>query len=155
MTIIVPVNINSITLAVKEMWLEDMAIGGAGVQIDRYEEMSKAPGEHGWAGIYRARVDYPPRALGMSTGYRQQLIRLLAMVCESDPTSGEECGERLDLLLQKLVGTLLSDPSLKGTVQTLDEFSVEYFDYQRQSETGMYLQYAQLNFTGVIPVSAI
>lgn len=155
MTIIVPVNLDSITLAVKEMWTDDMNVGGSGVQIERYEELTKTPGKAGWACIYRARVDYPPRTLGIGSGYRNQLIRLFAFASESDPSSGEEAGQRLDLLLQKLVGTLLSDPSLKGTVQTLDEFSVDYFDYQRQSDTGMYLQYAQLNFTGVIPVTAM
>lgn len=137
------------------MWDDDPDIGGAGVEVDRYEELSATPGAHGWACIYRERVDYPARTLGMGSGYRNQLIRLFAFVRESDPTSGEECGQRLDALLQKLVSSLLSDPSLKGTVQTLDEFSVIYFDYQKQDTTGMYLQTAQLNFTGVIPVSAM
>jgi hypothetical protein len=136
------------------MWLADPAVGVDGVQIERYEEVSKTPGVKGWACIYRARVEYPPRTLGMGTGYRNQLIRLFAIAVESDPSSGEEAGERLDALLQKLVGSLLNDPSLKGTVQTLDEFSVDYFDYQRQP-SGIYLQQAQLNFTGIIPVSVM
>lgn len=136
------------------MWTDDIAVGGDGVQIERYEEITKTPGAKGWACIYRARVDYPPRTLGMGSGYRNQAIRLFAIAAESDPSSGEEAGQRLDALVQKLVGTLLSDPSLKGTVQTLDEFSVDYFDYQRQA-SGIYLQYAQLNFTGLIPVSAM
>lgn len=155
MTIIVPSNVDLITAAVKQMWLEDPNIGVAGVQIERYEELTKTPGTHGWACIYRERVDKPPRALGMGSGYRNQLVRLFAMVCESDPSSGEECGQRLDALLQKLEGTLLNDTSLKGTVQTIDEFSTVYFDYSKNENTGVYLQYAQLNFTGVIPVSAI
>ena len=151
---IVPVNIDSVTAAVKQMWEEDLSLGVAGVKIERYEELTRDPGVHGWACIYRERVDRPPRTLGMGAGYRNQFIRLFAMVCESDPTSGEECGVRLDLLLAKLEGSLLTDPSLKGTVQTLDEFSTIYFDYQK-NESGIYLQYAQLNFTGVIPVSAM
>lgn len=154
--IISPVNVNVITAAVKDMWLEDPDLGVAGVQIERYEELTKAPGTHGWACIYRERVDRPPRTLGMGAGYRQELVRLFAMACESDPSSGEECGQRLDLLLQKLVKTLLNDPSLRGTVQNLaDDFSTVYFDYSRNEKTGMYLQYAQLNFTGIIPVSAM
>jgi hypothetical protein len=153
-SVIVPVNLSAITLAVKQMWEDDPAVGGDDVSIERYAEISKTPGAKGWACIYRARVDYPPRTLGMGSGYRNQLIRLFAIAMESDMSSGEEAGERLDALLQKLVGTLLSDPSLKGTVQTLDEFSVDYFDYQRQP-SGIYLQQAQLNFTGVIPVSAL
>lgn len=156
MTIIVPVNVDVITAAVKTMWLEDPDVGVAGVQIERYEELTKNPGTHGWACIYRERVDRPPRTLGMGAGYRNEFVRLFAMVCESDPSSGEECGQRLDSLLQKLVKTLVNDPSLRGTVQMIgDDFSTVYFDYTKNENTGMYLQYAQLNFTGIIPVSAI
>jgi hypothetical protein len=150
--IIQPANVDAITAAVKAMWTEDPDL--AGVQIERYEELTRSPGTHGWACIYRERVDRPPRTLGMGAGYRNELVRLFAMVCESDPSSGEECGQRLDALLQKLVKVLLNDPSLRGTVQTLaDEFSTVYFDYSK-NEDGMFLQYAQLNFTGIIPVSA-
>lgn len=151
-----PVNVDDITAAVKAMWLEDPDVGLAGIQIERYEEITKTPGTHGWACIYRERVDRPPRALGMGAGYRNELVRLFAVACESDLTSGEACGQRLDLLLQKLVKSLLNDPSLRGTVQTLaDDFSTVYFDYSKNESTGMYLQYAQLNFTGIIPVSAM
>lgn len=152
--IIVPININEVTQAVKDMWTDDPAVGGVGTLVERYEPLRKDPTLHGWVSIFRARVDYPPRTLGMGAGYRNQLIRLFAVAGESDMTSGEECGARLDELLKKLVGTLLSDPSLKGTVQTLDEFSVEYFDYTKNAND-VYIQYAQLNFTGVIPVSAM
>lgn len=151
---IVAINVNEITQAVHDMWTDDPAVGGGGTLIERYEPIRKDPTLHGWVSIYRARVDYPPRTLGMGAGYRNQFIRLFALAGESDPTSGEECGKRLDDLLQKLVGTLLSDPSLKGTVETLDEFSVDYFDY-RKNDDGAYIQFAQLNFTGIIPVSAM
>lgn len=154
MSVIVPANVSNITLAVKQMWQDDPAVGGDDVLVQRYAELNNNPNPKGWACIYRARVEYPPRVLGMGSGFRNQLIRLFAIAQHSDITSGEEAGERLDELLQKLVGTLLSDPSLKGTVQTLDEFSVDYFDYQRQ-QSGIYLQRAQLNFTGVIPVSVM
>lgn len=152
--IIVPVNVDGITQAVKDMWTDDIQIGVAGVLVERYEPVNKEPTEHGWVSVYRARVDYPPRALGLGAGYRQQFVRLFALVSESDMTSGEQCGTRLDDLLQKLVGTLLSDPTLKGTVDTLDEFSVDYFDYTKDGNN-VYMQSAQLNFTGIIPVSAM
>lgn len=155
MTIIVPVNLDEITQAVKDMWTDDAQVGVAGVVVERYEPLCKQPTQHGWVSVYRARVDYPPKTLGFGTGYRNQFVRLFAIASESDMTSGEECGRRLDDLLKKLVSTLLSDPTLKGTVDTLDEFSVDYFDYTRDKETNVYMQFAQINFTGVIPVSAM
>jgi hypothetical protein len=36
----------------------------------------------------------------MGSGYRMQEIRLYLIVQESDPTSGEECEDRLERLLQ-------------------------------------------------------
>lgn len=127
-------------------------VGGADVDIDRSCEEKLTPTAHGWVGIYRDGIQYPLRTLGMGSGYRMQQIRLYLLVQESDPTSGSECEDRLERLLQKVVGVLLSDPSLKGTVNTLDDFSVSYRGFIND---GMYLQMARIDFTGLIPVSAM
>ncbi len=148
-----PINVDAVTAAVQQLWRDDPNLGIAGTEVSRYEEISNQPGALGWVGIYRERVDYPIRALGMGSGFRNQSIRLVAIACESDSSSGEECGQRLDALVQKLIGSLLTDASLGGTVTTLDEFSVVYFDYSRNEDTGRFLQYAQINFTGVNPVT--
>lgn len=134
------------------MLSEATDIGGAGVEVERSCEEKLTPTAHGWVGIYRDGIQYPPRALGMGSGYRMQQIRLYLLVQESDPTSGSECEDRLERLMQKVVGVLLSDPSLKGTVNTLDDFSVSYRGFIND---GMYLQMARIDFTGLIPVSAM
>jgi hypothetical protein len=154
MTIIVPTDVSTITRAVFEMLRDDPAVGVSGVQVERSAEPNMTPTEHGWLGVYRDRIDYPPRTLGMGAGYRNQRIRLFLLAQESDPTSGEECEDRLEKLLQNSIGVLLSDPSLKGTVQTLDEFSVLHEDYSKTSN-GIYIQMAKIEFTGIIPVSAM
>lgn len=153
MSIIVPTNVAEITTAILEILQEDMKIGQVGVLVDRSCEPNMTPTAHGWIGIYRDRIDYPPRALGMGSGYRNQLIRLFLLVQESDPSSGAECEDRLEELLQNTIGALLSDPSLKGTVQTLDEFSVRHETYAKND--GMFMQMARIDFTGIIPVSAM
>ena len=152
--IIVPTNVAQVTQAVTEMLQDAPGIGIDGVRVDRAEEINRTPTEKGWVGVYRDRIDYPPRVLGMGSGYRQQLIRLFLIVQESDPDGGAECEDRLEHLMQKCIGVLLSDPSLKGTVQTLDEFSVEHLDYGKDAQ-GIYMQFAKISFTGVIPVSAM
>lgn len=153
MTIIVPTNIATVTKAVFEMLRDDPSVGIDGVLVERSAEPNMTPTEKGWVGVYRDRIEYPPRTLGLGSGYRQQRIRLFLLVQESDSSSGEECEERLEQLLQKCIGVLLSDPSLKGTVQTLDEFTVLHEDYSKSD--GVYIQMAKVEFTGIVPVSAM
>ena len=152
MTVIVPTDVSEITRAVEQMLNDALDVGQAGVLIERSAEERLTPTPHGWVGIYRDGIDYPARTLGMGSGYRNQLIRLYLVLQESDPTSGDECEDRLERLLQKVVGVLLSDPSLKGTVQTLDAFTVRYVGLK--GDAG-YMQMARIDFTGVIPVSAM
>lgn len=149
---IVPVNVASITQAIEEMLGDALDIGQAGVIIERSAEERLTPTLHGWVGIYRDGIDYPARTLGMGSGYRNQLVRITLLVQESDPSSGDECEDRLEDLMQKVVGVLLSDPSLKGTVQTLDAFTVRY---ELMKGDAGYMQMARIDFTGVIPVSAM
>ena len=151
MTVITPTNVSEITSAIETMLNEAIDVGQAGVMVERSAEERLTPTPHGWVGIYRDGIDYPPRTLGMGSGYRNQLIRLYLVLQETDPTSGDECEDRLEALLQKVVGVLLSDPSLRGTVQTLDAFTVTYRAFK--GDYG-FMQMARVDFTGVIPVSA-
>lgn len=152
MTVIAPTNIAQITQAIEQMLNDSIEIGQAGVIVERSSEERLTPTLHGWVGIYRDGIDYPPRTLGFGAGMRNQLIRLYLLIQESDPTAGDECEDRLETLLQKVVGVLLSDPSLKGTVNTLDAFTVTYRGFKGDSG---YMQMARVDFTGVIPVSAM
>jgi hypothetical protein len=152
MTVIVPTDVSTITQALQQMLDDAIDIGQAGVMVERSAPENFTPTAQGWVGIYRDGISYPPRALGMGSGYRMQEIRLYLIVQESDPTSGEECEDRLERLLQKVVGVVLSDPSLKGTVSTLDAFSVRYEAFK--GDAG-FMQMARIDFTGLIPVSAM
>jgi hypothetical protein len=152
MTVIVPTNVSGITQAIESMLNDSPNVGQAGVIVERSAEERKTPTAHGWVGIYREGISYPPRTLSMGSGYRMQEIRLYLLLQESDPSSGDECEDRLESLLQKVVGVLLSDPSLGGTVNTLDAFSVTYALFK--GDNG-YMQMARIDFTGLIPVSAM
>lgn len=152
MTVITPTNVSEITRAIESMLNAAPDVGQAGVLIERSAEERVTPTAHGWVGIYRDSIEYPLRTLGMGAGYRNQLIRPYLVLQETDPTSGAECEDRLEALLQKVVGVLLSDPSLKGTVQTLDAFTVTYRAFK--GDYG-FMQMARVDFTGIIPVSAM
>lgn len=152
MTVIAPTNVADITQAIELMLNEAATIGQAGVIVERSAEERETPTAHGWVGIYRDGISYPPRTLGMGSGYRHQEIRLYLLVQETDMSSGDECEDRLEALLQKVVGVLLSDTSLRGTVQTLDAFTVTYRAFR--GDYG-FMQMARIDFTGLIPVSAM
>lgn len=152
MTVIVPANVADITQAIEAMLNDSPDVGQAGVLVERSAEERLTPTLHGWVGIYRDGVDYPPRTLGFGAGMRNQLIRLYLVVQETDPTSGDECEDRLEALKQKVVGVLLSDPSLRGTVATLDAFTDTYRAFK--GDAG-FMQMVRIDFTGVIPVSAM
>ena len=150
---IVPTDVSDITRAIEAMLNEAVEIGQAGVIIERSEEIRETPTKHGWVGIYPDEENYPLRTLGMGSGYRNQLIRPFLLVGESDLTSGADCEDRLSALLRKVVGILLSDTSLRGTVQTIDDFVVRRVKFGKSD--GVYTQMARIDFTGVIPVSAM
>lgn len=153
MTVIVPLDFSEVTRAIESMMNDSPDVGQAGVLVERSGEICETPTAHGWIGIYPDEVVYPLRTLGMGAGYRNQLARPFMLVQESDPSSGAECEDRLERLIQKVVGVLLSDPSLKGTVQTLDEFSVKRVKFGKTD--GIFMQMARIDFTGIVPVSAM
>lgn len=150
---IVPIDDSTVTRAIEQMLNDAPAIGVAGVLVERSAEINEGPTAKGWIGIYPDEISCPPRALGMGAGYRNQLVRPFLLVQESDPSSGAECEDRLAALLQKVVGVLLSDTSLLGTVNTIGEFTVRRVKFGKSD--GIFMQMARIDFTGEIPVSAM
>jgi hypothetical protein len=150
--IIIPVNIGDVTSAVLEMLQTHPQIGLAGVEVVRSEEPPEQAGPEGFVGIYRGRVRYNSRTLGMGQGYRRQRIELAVHVRMTHYGSGEECETSLENLVTQVLSCILSDESLKGTVDVLDEeIEVQYPTPQRGEE--VYLQSANIFFNGVVNVN--
>lgn len=139
-----PFNVSLVTAAVRDILLADPKITAT---IQRSEEINQDPSMCPWIGIYRTRVAYPTRALGFGPGMRNQLIGIMLLLQEADGSSGESCEERLELLIQQVLTTILSDPTLGGVVATLDEVEVQYPDYQRTA--GNFLQTAVVYITAL------
>lgn len=123
-----------------------------GVPVERGCDPDTMGDYLGWVGIYRSSVNYPPRALGAGAGSRRQLVRLILLVSMSHPLSGENCEDDLEALVKKVIDVLLSDTSLGGLVDTLDEdLSVQYDSYDKVDT--VYKQRALVFLTGVLQVS--
>lgn len=143
-----PVNVAAITEKIVEILKDYPALQDA--TIERSEEVNEIPGRCPWISVYRSGVEYPLRTLGLGAGFRRQRIEFIIYAQEADGTDAEECEIRLEALIVSVVGALLSDPTLRGAVDTIDEFSVRYVDYDK-TETG-YMQTAAIYFTAITSV---
>jgi hypothetical protein len=144
LSIVVP-DVSKITKAVHEQLSACPSL--ADVPVERSADRNMDPNACPWIGIYRLTVQYAQRVLGYGGGIRDQRTRLLLLIQASDQSSGEACEEALEALVKEVVGALLSDTTLRGTVGTIEEFDVDYAAYER--EGNVFMQTAALQFVAV------
>jgi len=147
-------DVSRVTRAIQQALTEWDALADKPVEITRAAERNTDPNRCPWVGIYRTGVDYgeAPRVMGLGSGYRRQRMDFAVVVQAADPTSGEECEDRLEPLIQEVTSALLSDVSLRGTVLTIDSFAVRYENYERVG--GSYFQEAVVFFSATQNTSA-
>jgi hypothetical protein len=146
-----PIDSTTVTKALKAMFQEDEAIGGIGVRVERSEQFDTPDDAQGFVGVYKDKQRFPARTLGNGAGSRRQLIDLVVLLRESNYTSGEECEDALEQLAKNVIRVLLSDTSLRGTVDMLvDEFDIRYDSYDKAG--GLWVQKAAISFTAEVRV---
>lgn len=150
MSQIVPVDVSTVSAALKALLLAHPEVGGQGVTIERGARPNEELQASGWIGIYRQSVRLEPRTLGTDAGSRRQYVELVLLVQEQHAMSGEDCEDKLESLLQRTMGAILSDGSLGGTVDMVGEIEVRYTDYLRNDSTSMYVQTAALYVPGIV-----
>lgn len=106
-----------------------------------------------WVGIYCIGHEMPPRVLGVGAGMRYQRITFWAVCKEASPNNGNECAAKLEALIQMIGSAILSDCSLRGTVDTVETLKVSYPEWGKQA--GVYVQTAVIQFTAQTTVQAI
>lgn len=150
MTILVtPVNVAIVTEALVQQLSEWAAL--AAVTVLRADKLNETPGRCPWLGVYRDNVEYAIGPLGFGSGFRNQRIALV-VVAQAAGSSGANCEDALEALLREVVGALLTDVTLRGTVRVIEELTVRYADY-REVAGGSYMQTAAVYLTAVVPVS--
>jgi hypothetical protein len=148
------VNVSEVTAALERMLVEDQTLGQAGTRIERSGDPDNSDDTKGFIGIYRERVSFPPRTLGAGSGYRRQNISLVVLLKESNHTDASECEVALELLVTNVMRVVLSDESIRGTVDMLDEnIDIRYDSYDKID--GLYTQNALLSITAVVNVRRI
>jgi hypothetical protein len=105
-----------------------------------------------WIGVYCVEHNLPMRTLGMGSGFRYQRMSFWLVCKEASPNSGNECAAKLETLVQLALSAVLSDCSLGGTVDTIDDMRVRYPEWGKVA--GVYLQTAVIQFTAQTTVKA-
>jgi hypothetical protein len=120
-------------------------------KIERAEPINEDPSKCPWVGIYTLRVPFPSRALGFGGGYRAANPEY-SLICQTThPLDGAVCQDLLGELVKAVTSALLSDPSLKGVVQMLGDFEVDFLGTAKVNES--ILQTASVRVVGLTTVS--
>jgi hypothetical protein len=151
---ITAIDASEVTKALEQILIQDTAIGQRGVYIERSGDPDMDPGEQGYVLIFRERLAFTPRTLGMGAGFREQRINLILLVAQSNATSGSDCEDDLEDLIKRVTSCLLNNYSIGGTVDNLgDDFEVRYESYAKSGER--FQQKAALFISGIVKVRAI
>jgi hypothetical protein len=149
--VITPINVGDVTAALVAMLEEHPMIGNAGVTVDRSTEPPEDPGTSGYVGVFKGSMRFVPKTLGRGTGYREQNIRLALSIRMSGFEDGEEGEIALENLVVQVVSCLLSDTTLRGTVDNLgNDFEVQYPLLKDKEDE--FLQIANVFFEGLTNV---
>jgi hypothetical protein len=148
---ILTADIAAMAKAVVEILKDSQAMQDIGATVERGEPINEDPSRCPWVGVYLTRTPFPSRALGMGGGYRAQDSEFIVICQATNPSDGAACQDSLGLLVQAVTSALLSDPSLKGTVQMLGEFDAAFDVYQKVDDA--IFQSATVRGVGLTTVS--
>lgn len=144
-------DIAEVAFAVDSLVKDSQAVQDIGANIEVAEPINEDPSRCPWIGIYPARCAFPSRAAGFGPGFRYQNPEVFIVCQEKDPLDGRACLDALGKLVKAVADAILSDASLKGTVQMMTDFEVEFSGYQKVNDAIM--QTATIRVIGQTTVS--
>jgi hypothetical protein len=148
---IITQDVAEVVSAVTTLLKDSLDVQDIGAKVELAEPINEDPSRCPWVGVYPARCPFPPRALGMGAGFRAQNPEFFVVCQQTHATEGATCLSSLGVLVKAVTGAILSDPSLKGPVQMLGDFDVEFSGYQKVNDAIM--QTATLRVVGLTTVS--
>jgi len=139
-------DISSITRAIEELLSRDQNFEH--VTVCRAEPMNKDSANCPWVGIYRKDLEFSPRTLGMGAGHRDYRGNIVLIAQTSSLSSGASCEDELDILVQDIVSSVLTDPTLRSSIEMLHEVVVSYsYDSASDDDYEAYHQSAFIQLT--------
>lgn len=134
--------------ALKKMLVEAPALVAMEGRISRGEEINVNPDMAPWIGLYPLGDTYTTRTLGMGNGYRTQRVNIAVIIQNVSRTSGADCQTVLGQFQKAVIDRILSDTSIGGTMDVVEDFSVSYASPAKQAGNSTF-QSSVINFTAV------
>lgn len=144
-------DIAEVVLAVTTLLKDSLDLQDIGANVELGEPINEDPSRCPWVGVYPVRCAFPSRTLGMGGGFRAQNPEFFVVCQQTHASEGATCLAYLGTLVKAVTGAVLSDPSLKGTVQMLGDFDLEFSGYEKVNDVIM--QTATLRVVGLTTVS--
>lgn len=128
------------------------AVDDLGTSVEAGEPVNEDPRRCPWVGVYQTGNNFTVRTLGMTSGFRRQRIELAIIVTESSSSSGRDAETKMEKLIAAVVGAVLSDTSIRGSVDTImEEFRVTYSDYRKSGN--LFFREAVIQFAAELNVT--
>lgn len=141
-------NAFSVLAALEAMLKANTALINFEGRITRGEEINMDENLMPWIGIYPLGDEFPIRTLGVGNGFRQQRLSIAVIIQNMSRTSGAACQDALGEFEKAVIDAILSDTSLGGTMDVVDNFSVSYSAPAKQA-SNFTIQSSVINFTAV------
>jgi hypothetical protein len=138
-------------LAIQQLLKDSQDMQDIGATVDLAEPENEDQSRCPWVGVYPLRTPFPTRTLGMGAGFRAQNNEFVLICQQTHPNDGAACLALLGELVQAVTSAILSDTTLKGTVQTLGDFEVEFLGTRKLND--QVLQTAAIRGVGLTTVS--
>lgn len=130
-------DVAAVGVAIEALLKDSQAVQDIDPNIELAEPINEDPSRCPWVGIYPARCSFPPRSAGFGAGFRYQNPEFFVVCQQQHANDGRACLELLGELVKAVTGAILSDFSLKGTVQMTTDFDVEFSGYQKVNDAIM------------------
>lgn len=117
------INFSTITKSVEKMLAQAPAITQYTIERSVVENMD--PGRCPWVGIYRKRLEYIPRRMGVGTNNWSTNIKIDVVIQASSQVDTAE--ELLEEQIAAVLTILDTDRTLGGTVNMVLGYAIEYF----------------------------
>jgi len=133
------IKVNTITKAVETMFRTDPEFNT--FTIERSDWVNENPSVCPWLGIYRGNIDYNPETLGNGPDYWTGLMTLRLVVQAANYESGAASEDELETYVEAVISKILTDTTLRGVVDMVNEVNVTY-TYLAEQEDSLFYQAA-------------
>jgi len=141
------INVATIMIQLKD-WLEsDTNLDGVTVERSEFVNEDASRAVNGWIGIYRKRIDYDPRNLGVSPNNYEGDIDFVVLVQRSALSSGADTEDALEKTVKDVLDRVVQIPRTHIDFFSNIEIDYTYIEDDRKS---MYFQGALITFTAEV-----